>query len=316
MKEGAEYKRHLEESHERIRLIEEDNYKLIKKIENVQKENEIHVKNEFDNHSYKEKVNKNVIEGIELFNIYLNKLKNQSDNSQTTDIIRKHMRELEILDKNIDLVNLVNHVIEEINFWYDYVFFIDISTINYEKKQNIRKIKDCLNKIEQNILDYEREHKGHDSYTKLSTIINDIGFNVNTLKSYLMKEDKELFDKINNSFESKIRSLLINNNILKESFSDKDTIIFVLDDFLNKNRENFNQMDSKNKSLEKHIKDIEIHNGKLIEQIKYIEKENFNNEIKTHQFLDKYYNVKDINIKVDTNLKSRSKSPSRFNVMN
>jgi len=29
------------------------------------------------------------------------------------------MKELDKLEKNVDLVNFINHIIEEINFWYD-----------------------------------------------------------------------------------------------------------------------------------------------------------------------------------------------------
>jgi len=65
-------------------------------------------------------------------------------------------------------------------------------------------------------------------------------------------------------FENDIRNLLSQNRILKNEQSSSEEVVNILEDFLDKNRRHFNEIDIKNNLMEKKIRFLTDENEKLV----------------------------------------------------
>jgi len=78
-------------------------------------------------------------------------------------------------------------------------------------------------------------------------------------------------------FEAKIRDVLKKNRIMKESAVDGGIkLVFILEDFLDKNREQFNDLENSNSVMKRRLEGLESQSNNFLGLVNKVEQENLN----------------------------------------
>lgn len=76
-------------------------------------------------------------------------------------------------------------------------------------------------------------------------------------------------------FEAKLRDLLKKNRIMKETAIDGGIkLLFILEDFLDKNREQFNDLENNNMVMKRRIEELESTSNNFLGLVNKVEQEN------------------------------------------
>jgi len=121
---------------------------------------------------------------------------------------------------------------------------------------------------------------------KLNSLINDLGFNLSTLQKYMTEPDQvfsvsgrygHYSSNLQSSpeFEQRVREMLKKNRIMKESAMDGGIkLLFILEDFLDKNREQFNDLETSNLTMKRRLEELESQSNNFLGLVNKVEQEN------------------------------------------
>lgn len=76
-------------------------------------------------------------------------------------------------------------------------------------------------------------------------------------------------------FEQRVREMLKKNRIMKESAMDAGVkLLFILEDFLDKNREQFNDLETSNLTMKRRLEELESQSNNFLGLVNKVEQEN------------------------------------------
>lgn len=76
-------------------------------------------------------------------------------------------------------------------------------------------------------------------------------------------------------FEQRVREMLKKNRIMKENAMDGGVkLLFILEDFLDKNREQFNDLETSNMTMKRRLEELESQSNNFLGLVNKVEQEN------------------------------------------